>query len=123
MKLVTVKTNGGLPKPGLMLGTDVIDLNAAAPDLPCSLREILAQGLMGKVAEVAGHPRAVRFKDFEILAPIPDPKKIIGIGLNYRNHAVESGMAIPDEPVATIEKLGVLRNPCIAARVGTPAIS
>jgi 2-keto-4-pentenoate hydratase/2-oxohepta-3-ene-1,7-dioic acid hydratase in catechol pathway len=34
-----------------------------------------------------------------LLAPVPDPRKILCIGLNYRDHAVESGVAIPDEPV------------------------
>jgi 2-keto-4-pentenoate hydratase/2-oxohepta-3-ene-1,7-dioic acid hydratase in catechol pathway len=32
-------------------------------------------------------------------APIARPGKIVCIGLNYRNHAAESGMAIPDEPI------------------------
>lgn len=32
-------------------------------------------------------------------APIGRPQQIIGIGLNYRDHAVESGMPIPDEPI------------------------
>ena len=31
--------------------------------------------------------------------PIPRPGKIIAIGLNYRDHAAESGMAVPAEPV------------------------
>jgi len=33
-----------------------------------------------------------------LLAPIPRPPKIICIGLNYRDHAIESGMAIPSTP-------------------------
>ncbi|HEU4754108.1 MAG TPA: fumarylacetoacetate hydrolase family protein, partial [Armatimonadota bacterium] len=33
------------------------------------------------------------------LAPVPRPGKIICIGLNYRDHAAESGMAVPAEPV------------------------
>jgi 2-keto-4-pentenoate hydratase/2-oxohepta-3-ene-1,7-dioic acid hydratase in catechol pathway len=32
-------------------------------------------------------------------APVPDPRKVICIGLNYRDHAAESGAAIPNEPV------------------------
>lgn len=32
-------------------------------------------------------------------APIPRPGKIICIGLNYRNHAIESGMEIPKRPM------------------------
>ena len=34
-----------------------------------------------------------------LLAPIPDPRKIICIGLNYRDHAAESGVPDPEEPV------------------------
>jgi 2-keto-4-pentenoate hydratase/2-oxohepta-3-ene-1,7-dioic acid hydratase in catechol pathway len=34
-----------------------------------------------------------------LLAPIPDPEKVICIGLNYADHAAESGAAIPTEPV------------------------
>lgn len=34
-----------------------------------------------------------------LLAPIPRPGKVIGIGLNYRDHARESGMAIPTKPI------------------------
>ena len=37
--------------------------------------------------------------DLVITAPIPRPGKIICIGLNYRDHAEESGMAIPESPI------------------------
>lgn len=32
-------------------------------------------------------------------APVPRPPKVICVGLNYRDHAAESGMAVPSEPV------------------------
>ncbi len=32
-------------------------------------------------------------------APVPDPRKVICVGLNYADHAAESGAAIPPEPV------------------------
>lgn len=35
----------------------------------------------------------------KLLLPIADPEKIICVGLNYRDHAAESGAAIPKEPV------------------------
>ena len=31
--------------------------------------------------------------------PVPSPSKILAIGLNYRGHAEESGLELPDEPV------------------------
>lgn len=37
--------------------------------------------------------------DIEITSPVPRPGKIICIGLNYRDHAEESGMPIPESPV------------------------
>lgn len=37
--------------------------------------------------------------EVEIVSPVPRPGKIICIGLNYRDHAEESGMAIPTSPV------------------------
>ena len=37
--------------------------------------------------------------DIKLEAPIPGPGKIICIGLNYRNHAIESGMEIPKSPI------------------------
>lgn len=32
-------------------------------------------------------------------APVPDPPQVFGVGLNYRNHAAEGGMDVPDVPL------------------------
>ncbi|QJU52569.1 fumarylacetoacetate hydrolase family protein [Herbiconiux sp. KACC 21604] len=37
--------------------------------------------------------------DFEVLAPVPHPRSVICIGLNYRDHATETGAPIPTQPV------------------------
>ena len=37
--------------------------------------------------------------EVRLLAPVPRPGKLIAIGLNYRDHAAESKMAIPERPV------------------------
>jgi 2-keto-4-pentenoate hydratase/2-oxohepta-3-ene-1,7-dioic acid hydratase in catechol pathway len=36
--------------------------------------------------------------DLTLLAPIPRPKKLICVGLNYRDHAAETGAVIPEVP-------------------------
>ena len=41
----------------------------------------------------------VNSRDAYWFAPVPRPSKIICIGLNYRDHAAESNMAIPEQPV------------------------
>lgn len=55
------------------------------------------------VAHLAGAPATdgapVPLSSIDLLAPVPRPGKIICIGLNYRDHAAETGKAVPTEPV------------------------
>lgn len=46
----------------------------------------------------------------KLLPPIPNPGKILCIGLNYRDHAIEGGQPIPTEPVV----FGKFQNSLIA---------
>lgn len=64
-----------------------------------SMIDLLADGASG-FAKAAGSARAaIALKSVRLLAPVPRPPKVICIGLNYRDHAIESGMAIPETPV------------------------
>jgi 2-keto-4-pentenoate hydratase/2-oxohepta-3-ene-1,7-dioic acid hydratase in catechol pathway len=49
---------------------------------------------------VAGAPQeaASNLSEVTVLAPIPRPNKLICVGLNYRDHAIESKMEIPSVP-------------------------
>ncbi|WP_223695308.1 fumarylacetoacetate hydrolase family protein [Leifsonia poae] len=49
--------------------------------------------------DVAGHPDSIAYGPFELGAPSPRPQQVFGIGLNYADHAEESGLAIPEHPV------------------------
>lgn len=55
------------------------------------------------VAFLAGAPVVegdrTPYAELEVLAPVPDPRKIICVGLNYRDHAKETGKPIPTEPI------------------------
>ncbi|MFD4753013.1 fumarylacetoacetate hydrolase family protein [Streptomyces sp. NPDC058426] len=44
----------------------------------------------------AGLPAGTAFKDSELGAPAPAPRQILAIGLNYREHAAESGFEAPE---------------------------
>lgn len=63
-------------------------------------RETLSAGAINTVsaADLSGLPR-LDVSHTRIGAPIFRPTKIVCIGLNYRKHAVETGSAIPSEPV------------------------
>ncbi len=101
MRWVTVATNEG-PRACGAMGGEYIDVNAADPEMPRTVRGLLNLGLewqrkaweslsQGVVRHDASHAR--------LLAPVPDPRKIICIGLNYRDHAAESGVPAPAEPI------------------------
>ena len=53
----------------------------------------------GAVEEFRGRGVVVPVGDVCLVAPVPRPGKVICIGLNYRDHAAESGMDIPEQPV------------------------
>jgi 2-keto-4-pentenoate hydratase/2-oxohepta-3-ene-1,7-dioic acid hydratase in catechol pathway len=47
----------------------------------------------------------------DLQAPTPAPRQIFAIGLNYRDHAKESGQAIPDSPLVFTKFLSSLAGP------------
>jgi len=101
MRLATVNTDQGPRACGLFEGV-YVDLHAADPSLPASVRGLLALGPHGLERARAALPLKTVTHDpktAELLAPIPDPPKIVCLGLNYRDHALETGAAIPEEPI------------------------
>ncbi len=101
MRLVTVQTERG-PRACGLWEDQYVDLNAADPGLPASVREILGLGPDGRRRVEEAQARGTVRHDAgtaSLLAPIPDPRKIVCLGLNYRDHAIETGAAIPTEPI------------------------
>lgn len=101
MRWVTVATEQGPRACGVYQGS-YVDVNAADPSLPSSVKGILAVGIDGQKKAWAAVSRGSVTHDpakAKLLPPIPDAQKVICIGLNYRDHAIESGAAIPEEPV------------------------
>ena len=52
-----------------------------------------------------------RFELDELEAPSPDPRQVFAIGLNYRDHADESGIAYPEQPTVFTKFLGSFAGP------------
>jgi 2-keto-4-pentenoate hydratase/2-oxohepta-3-ene-1,7-dioic acid hydratase in catechol pathway len=61
-----------------------------------SVRELLGAGRLGELADADGP--AIALSDVRLLPPVPDPEKIIGIGLNYTDHAAEARLDPPSSP-------------------------
>ncbi|GAA1942628.1 fumarylacetoacetate hydrolase family protein [Microbacterium deminutum] len=49
--------------------------------------------------DVTGHAASAPFSAADLDAPSPRPRQVIGVGLNYADHARESGLPIPERPV------------------------
>jgi 2-keto-4-pentenoate hydratase/2-oxohepta-3-ene-1,7-dioic acid hydratase in catechol pathway len=48
---------------------------------------------------LAGSRSEVKLSEVRLHSPVPDPGKILCIGLNYLDHAREAGQAVPDHPI------------------------
>ena len=95
MKLVTFTRPGGSPEPGVLTGEEIIPLSGHGFDNVLSIIEGGAAAL-DRIRSING-PK-IPLKGAKLNAPIPRPPKIVCIGLNYRDHAAESNMAIPAVP-------------------------
>jgi 2-keto-4-pentenoate hydratase/2-oxohepta-3-ene-1,7-dioic acid hydratase in catechol pathway len=58
-----------------------------------------ADELSHLVGLVDGRPPSGSLADVTLDPPVPRPSQVFGIGLNYRNHASEGGMDLPDTPL------------------------
>jgi 2-keto-4-pentenoate hydratase/2-oxohepta-3-ene-1,7-dioic acid hydratase in catechol pathway len=99
LRFVTFHTERG-NEPGVMLGGQAIGLRGAGFE---SVASIIAGGAeaLDRVARWVQRPPAGELPDMETIrlrAPIARPPKIICIGLNYRDHAEEGKMTIPEVP-------------------------
>lgn len=123
MRLVTYDAGDG-GRAGMVVDGRVVDAWAALGEPHRgSLRELIAHGrvedLRGRVGDTGApsHPlSAVRLRP-----PIPDPEKIVCIGLNYAKHAAEGRQEVPQSPTI----FGKYRNALTAdgATVRLPATS
>jgi len=102
MRFATLKTPTG-PHAAVQVGDHFIDLFATDSTLPNSVKNLLVadQQTLLRIREACESSSAVKVPVSEatFLPPVPDPAKILCVGLNYRDHAIEGGKAIPTEPV------------------------
>lgn len=87
----------GRPSFGVVLEEDVADLAGLLPSAPRRLRDAL--GLDPAVLHDAlpGAP-LLPLAEVALLPPVPDPDKILCVGINYRAHAGETGRAVTEAP-------------------------
>jgi 2-keto-4-pentenoate hydratase/2-oxohepta-3-ene-1,7-dioic acid hydratase in catechol pathway len=96
MKLLSFAAGGGQYF-GAVSGDGVITLNdkIGQPDL----RAALAAGALPAMQDAAASAKPDRaLSDIRFLPVIPNPRKILCAGINYRSHAAETGRELPKQP-------------------------
>src|SRR3989475_694538 len=129
MKLVRFSTNEQSPRLGALRGDRIADLEAslaatltrrgvvrareiAAALVPQSTRGFLEGGAAAEEAVLSiSEWVTVPAASARLHAPIADPGKFICIGLNYRDHAEETGNPIPKEPPIFAKWSNSIRDP------------
>ncbi|HZZ40898.1 MAG TPA: fumarylacetoacetate hydrolase family protein [Acidobacteriaceae bacterium] len=116
MKLVCFEFfSEGAPRPGLLVGDEILDLAPlGVPDTisaiavgPVALRQALEMPETSRIAR----------SGVRLLAPIPRPPRIFCVGLNYRDHAVESKMEIPKVPTIFLKLPSAVIGPEETVRI------
>jgi 2-keto-4-pentenoate hydratase/2-oxohepta-3-ene-1,7-dioic acid hydratase in catechol pathway len=96
MRIVTYRSDRGA-RAGLLRNGAVVDIWSALRGEGSSVRDLLDSGRLAELDEMP-HPRVVPLDAVELLPPVPDPGKIVCIGLNYKAHAAEAGIEPPEVP-------------------------
>jgi 2-keto-4-pentenoate hydratase/2-oxohepta-3-ene-1,7-dioic acid hydratase in catechol pathway len=120
MKLVTFEFfSERAPHAGLLLEDTIVDLaplgvTDSVTAVQAGTDALLQAANMPACSHIS--PSAVR-----LLAPIPQPPRIFCIGLNYRDHAVESKMEIPKVPTVFLKLASAVIGPEEPVRI--PALT
>jgi 2-keto-4-pentenoate hydratase/2-oxohepta-3-ene-1,7-dioic acid hydratase in catechol pathway len=98
MRIVTYRADRG-NRAGVLVGDGIVDASEALGGEGSTVRELLASDRVEELRSAAESTSAsVALADVELLPPVPDPDKILCIGLNYREHAAEAGIDPPETP-------------------------
>ena len=121
MRIVSYRSGDG-GRAGVETESGVIDAGELLGAGRLTVRQLLAPGRLPELAEAAASGGSgAAIADPDLLPPVPDPEKIICIGLNYRAHAAEAGIDPPEVPTFFAKFRNALAAP--GATVKLPAAS
>jgi len=110
MKLVRFGPHGQ-EKPGIVAADGRIkDVSAHVRDYD---HDFFAAGGLEAVRSLAAKPEALPDTpaNARLAAPVARPRNVFAIGLNYSDHAKETGAAIPSEPILFMKATGAVCGP------------
>jgi 2-keto-4-pentenoate hydratase/2-oxohepta-3-ene-1,7-dioic acid hydratase in catechol pathway len=100
LKLVSYQLSDQQPHLGAVIEDKIVNLNQlSAGQLPDSMLEFLQAGeaALQTAKELLDKAQGdIALDSVKLLAPIPNPSKVIAIGLNYRDHIREANIGVPE---------------------------
>ena len=108
MRFVQVR-EGDTVVPGVIVGDEIVDLSALTAQIDGAFlgRDDLHDVVSAAISTGSRRPYA----GADLAAPIARPIKICCIGLNFSDHAAESGLDIPAEPVLFMKDPSTIVGP------------
>jgi len=105
MRFISFSVAGGQVRPGVLFEDTktVLDLNAGGY---ATMLDVISRGDVKTLAA-----NMLSLEQVRLRAPISNPPRVFAIGLNYRDHAKESGMEIPTTPVVFFKLPNVIVGP------------
>lgn len=105
MKLLSYYENDSV-KLGIKTEDGIIDVQAVSENTGIPAPKTVLEVIEGAEAAlealtiiIASSPEKINEKDIRYAPAIPNAGKVICVGANYRKHAIESGLAIPEDPI------------------------
>jgi 2-keto-4-pentenoate hydratase/2-oxohepta-3-ene-1,7-dioic acid hydratase in catechol pathway len=98
MRLISFR-HANANKLGAVVEGGILDLTTRSPSGWTSLRQAIAARALPELAAMAKSSAPdLKFEEVELQPVIPDPGKILCIGLNYKSHVGEMGRELPTSP-------------------------
>jgi 2-keto-4-pentenoate hydratase/2-oxohepta-3-ene-1,7-dioic acid hydratase in catechol pathway len=98
----------GAEKPGMLVDGTIRDLSGVLADFDAAA---LSPAGLSRIAAINPTTLPVVDGSPRLGAPVPRPINYVCIGLNYADHAAESGLKVPTEPVVFLKSIGAYAGP------------
>jgi len=115
MKLVSFENAGR--RAGVVIADMILDVSSALHGVPVAIEDILRRGLLPEVQNLADNASEIDrahflpLKGARLHAPLQSPTKIICLGMNYRDHALEQKKEPPAHPMLFAKAPSALAGP------------
>jgi 2-keto-4-pentenoate hydratase/2-oxohepta-3-ene-1,7-dioic acid hydratase in catechol pathway len=115
MKLVSFEKGGR--RAGVVVGDMILDVSTAMHGEPAMIEDLFRRGLIPEVQNLADNAAEIAREYFtplngaRLYAPLQSPGKIICLGMNYRDHALEQKKEPPAHPLLFAKAPSALVGP------------